>query len=158
MDPSQWLASFRITHENYKRGILNEGDQRKYMSMRDELARSIMQSQGLTVPAGVRPGRAFNVAYVYQIEIGGVARTTTQKISCVEFTSLVSGSFKLGERVTFSLTLSRSQDPLAGVANVKSTTREKANATRLTCEFEGLGEERLARLETALFDAALSRF
>jgi hypothetical protein len=158
MDAAQWLASFRITHENYKRGTLNEGDQRKYLGMRDELARSIMQSQGLTVPDGVPPRRAFPVAYVYQIEIGGVTRTTTQKISCLEFTCLVTGTFKLGERVSFSLVLARTQDPLAGVANVKAAIREKANATRLTCEFDGLGEERLSRLETALFDAALSRF
>jgi hypothetical protein len=158
MDPAQWLASFRITHENYKRGALNENDQRKYLGMRDELARSIMQSQGLTAPDGVPPRRAFNVAYVYQIEIGGVMKTTTQKISCLEFTALVSGTFKVGERVSFSLMLSRSQDPLAGVANVKLAIKEKAGATRLTCEFDGLGEERLSRLETALFDAALSRF
>ena len=158
MDPAQWIASFRITHENYKRGILNEGDQRKYLGMRDELASSIMQSQGPTVPEGVPPRRAFKVAYVYQIEIGGVSKTTTREISCLEFTSLVSGSFKVGERVSFSLMLARSQDPLAGMANVKVAIREKVNATKLTCEFDGLGEERLSRLETALFDAALSRF
>lgn len=158
MDPSQWLASFRITHENFKRGVLNENDTRKYLGMRDELARSIMQSQGYSAPDGVLPRRAFKVAYVYQIEIGGVAKTTTREISCLEFTALVSGSFKVGERVSFSLMLGRSQEPLAGVSNVKTALREKANATKLTCEFDGLGEERLSRLETALFDAALSRF
>lgn len=158
MDAAQWLASFRITHENYKRGILNEGDVRKYMGMRDELARSIMQSQGITIPEGVPPRRAFKVAYVYQIEIAGVSKTTTREISCLEFTALVSGSFKVGERVSFSLSLSRLQEPLAGVSNVKTAAKEKAGATKLTCEFDGLGEERLSRLETALFDAALSRF
>jgi hypothetical protein len=158
MDAAQWLASFRITHENYKRGILNEGDVRKYVGMRDELARSIMQSQGIAVPENVPPRRAFKVAYVYQIEIGGVSKTTTREISCLEFTALVSGTFKVGERVSFSLMLSRSQEPLAGVSNVKTATKEKAGATKLTCEFDGLGEDRLARLETALFDAALSRF
>src|SRR4051794_16379741 len=86
MEPQQWLSSFRLTHENYKRGILNEGDQRKYMGMRDELARSIMQSQGSTAPEGIPARRAFKVAHVFQIELGGVSRTTTREISCLEFT------------------------------------------------------------------------
>lgn len=157
MEPSQWIASFRVMHENARRGTLSESDQKKYLSMRDELARSVMQSQGLTVPDGVPPRRAFKVAHVFQIEVGGVYKTTTREISCTSFTALVSGTVKEGERVSFILSLSRAAEPLSGNAIVRAVVRQAVNATRITCNFEELGEERTSRIETALFDATLSR-
>ena len=54
MDPSQWIAAFRLTHEQARRGGLNDGELKKYMGMRDELARSLMNSQGLIVPEAPR--------------------------------------------------------------------------------------------------------
>ena len=158
MEPSQWLASFRVMHENARRGLLNESDLKKYTGMRDELARSLMNSQGMVMPEGVPPRRAFKVAHVFPIEIGGVSKTTTREVSCQSFTSLVSGTFKEGERVSFVMNLSRAADPLSGNAIVRAVVRQNANASRITCHFEALGDERLARLETALFDAAMSRF
>ncbi|MDP2274304.1 MAG: hypothetical protein Q8N23_11760 [Archangium sp.] len=158
MEPSQWLASFRVMHENARRGSLSEIDQKKYTGMRDELARSLMSSQGQPLPEGVAPRRAFSVAHVFPIEIGGVTRTTTREVSCQSFTALVSGTFKEGERVSFVMNLSRAADPLSGNALVHAVVRQNVNASRITCHFEALGEERLARLETALFDAAMSRF
>lgn len=158
MEPSQWLASFRFMHENARRGILGEGDLKKYMGMRDELARSLMNSQGLTAPEGVPARRAFKVAHVFPIEIGGLYRTTTREISCDSFTALVAGTYKEGERVSFSLSLTRAAEPLTGNAIVRAVVRQNVSAARITCNFEALGEERTARIETALFDAALSRF
>ncbi len=158
MDPSQWIASFRITHEHARRGTLPEGDQKKYLNMRDELARSLMSSQNMTAPAGVPPRRAFKVAHVFPLELGSLYRSTTKEISCSSFTTIVSGSFKEGERIAFSLNLARAGEPLTGTCLVKVATRQTINSVRLTCDFDALGEERLARLERALFDAALSRF
>lgn len=158
MDPSQWIAAFRITHEHARRGTLPEGEQRKYLVMRDELARSLMSSQGLTAPAGVSPRRAFKIAHVFPIELAGLYRSTTREISCSSFTTIVAATLKQGERISFSLNLSRAGDALTGFAIVKVAMRQTINSVRLTCDFDGLGEERLARLELALFDAALSRF
>jgi hypothetical protein len=158
MDPSQWIASFRVMHENARRGTLSETDQKKYLGMRDELARSLMSSQGLEVPKGVAPRRAFKVAHVFQIELGGTYKTTTRELSCTSFTAIVAASFKEGERLGFTLNLSRAAEPLTGFAVVRAAVRQTVSATRITCNFDDLGEERLARLETALFDAALSRF
>lgn len=157
MEPSQWLASFRVMHENARRGLLNEGDQKRYTSMRDELARSLMNSQGLPVAAGVPPRRALKVAHVFPLELGGVSKTTTREVSCESFTAMVSGTFKEGARVSFIMNLSRAAAPLSGDAIVRTVVRQNANASRITCHFAELGEEPLARLETALFDAALSR-
>lgn len=158
MDASQWLAAFRITHEQARRGVLSEADQKKYLGMRDELARSLMNSQGLAAPEGVPPRRAFKVAHVFPIELNGVYRTTTREISCTGFTALVAGSFKENDRITFSLNLSRAAEPLTGFAITRAVVRQTANAARITCDFDDLGEARTATLELALFDAALSRF
>ena len=158
MDPSQWIAAFRLTHEQARRGGLNEGELKKYMGMRDELARSLMNSQGLIVPEGVPPRRAFRVAHVFPIELSGLYKTTTREISCASFTSVVGSTFKENDRITFTLNLSRASDPLTGFAIVRAVVRQSASAARITCNFDDLGEERTAKLELALFDAALSRF
>lgn len=158
MDPSQWIAAFRITHERARQGTLPDGDQKKYLTMRDELARSLMNSQGLVAPEGVPPRRAFKVAHVFPIELGGLYKTTTREISCTSFTAIVAATFKEGERISFALNLSRAAEPLSGNAIVRTAVRQTISATRITCFFENLGEERLSRLELALFDAALSRF
>ena len=158
MDPAQWIASFSVTHEQAKRGTLSEGELKKYLGMRDELARSLMSAQGREVPSGVPPRRAFRVAHVFPIEINNTTRTFTSEVSCTGFTALVSGSFKEGERVEWALTPARGQEPIVGTSVVVSSPRQSQTTTRLTCRIEGLDEARLERLELALFDAALSRF
>ena len=158
MDPSQWIAAFRITHEQARRGTLTEAESKKYFGMRDELARSLMASQSLNVPEGVPPRRAFRVAHIFPIELSGLYKTTTREISCLEFSAVVGASFKEGDRFSFTINLSRAAEPFAGFAIVKSVVRQTNNSIRITCAFDALGEARLAILELALFDAALSRF
>lgn len=138
--------------------MLNESEKKKYLGMRDELARSLLNSQGSTAPAGVPPRQAFKVAHVFNIELSGLYKTTTREISCAGFTAIVAATFKDGDRVSYVLNLSRGTDPLSGNATVTSAVRQTTNVTRLTCTFDGLDPERLGRLEFALFDAALSRF
>lgn len=158
MDPAQWIAAFRLTHEQAKRGGLDESEKKKYLSMRDELARSLINAQGLTVPEKVPPRRAFRVAQVFPIEINNITRTMTRDLSCMGFTCTVAGSFKEGEQIAFALTLGRNAEPIPGVARVIAAPRQSQTATRLSANFEQLDEERLEKIETALFDAALSRF
>lgn len=158
MDPSQWIASFRITHEQARRGSLTEGEHKKYLGMRDELARSLMNSQGVVAPEGVPPRRAFKIAHVFPIELSGLYKTMTREISCSGFVAVVGASFKEGDRFSFALNLSRAAEPLSGFAIVKSVVRQTASAAKITCAFDDLGEERTSTLELALFDAALSRF
>jgi hypothetical protein len=158
MEPSQWIAAFRLTHEQARRGTLNESELKKYLGMRDELARSLMSAQGTTAPEGVPPRRAFRLAQLFNIEISGLYKTTTREISCQGFTTLVSAAFKEGDRISFTLNFSRVAEPLSGFAIVKSVSRQTSNSVRLVCDFDDLGETRLAVLELALFDAALARF
>ena len=157
MDPAQWIAAFRLAHERSKRGGLEEREKREYLSMRDELARSLINAQGLTVPAKVPARRAFRVAQVFPIEINNITRTLTRDLSCMGFSCTVSGSFKEGEQIAFALTLGRNTEPIPGVARVITAPRQSQNATRLSANFEQLDEERLEKIESALFDAALAR-
>ncbi len=157
MDPAQWLAAFRITHEQSKKGALSEGEHKKYLGMRDELARSLMNAQGLVAPTGTPPRRVFRVAQVFPIEIENVQNTTTRDLSCAGFTASVTGAYKPGQVISWVLTLSRTTEPIAGLAEVVSSQKTGTN-TRLTCNFTGLLEPQAERIETALFDAALARF
>jgi hypothetical protein len=157
MDPAQWIASFRVSHDHFKRGTLNEDDVKKYFSMREELARSLMTAQGMSVPDGVPARRAFRVAQVFPIEVANMYRTMTREISCQGFTATVSGGFKEGEEISFVLTLARSSEPLSGVAAVTASARQGTNNVRLSAKFISLDEARLERIESALFESALAR-
>jgi len=157
MDPSQWIASFRITHEQARKGTLNESELKKYLGMRDELARSLLNSQGLSVPDGVPARRAFTVQHLFPIELAGLYKTMTRELSCKGFVATVGATFKEGDRVSFTMNLSRTSEPLSGNATVTAAQKQGTSVTRITCTYDGLDEERLARLEFGLFDAALSR-
>jgi hypothetical protein len=158
MDPAQWLASFRVLHEQYKRNALNPIEKNKYLAQRDELARGLMESLGQELPAGSVPARrVVKVAQLFNIELSNLYKTMTRELSCQGFTTLVQGSFKEGDRTAFVLTLGRSVDPVQGDAIVKTALKQAGNTTRLVCEFTGLKEPALERIEDAVFDSALAR-
>ena len=157
MDAAQWIAAFRVTHDRAKQGALDAEDTQKYLSNCDELARSLLQAQGISVPKGTSPRRVLKVSHVFPIELGNLYRTTTSELSCTGFTALVAATFKDGDPLSWSLTLGRGQEPLTGQSTVTNATRQGGN-TRVSCTFSGLDEPRLERLERALIDAALSRF
>jgi hypothetical protein len=157
MDPAQWIASFRRAHELAKRGSLSEGEKKKYLSSCDELARSLMTSQGQTAPDEIAPRRALRVAQLFQVEVNNTTRTTTRELSCLGFTATVAGAFSVGDQIDYALTLSRGTDPITGSAEVIAAPKQGGGAARLTVQFGKLDEGRLSRIELAVFDAALSR-
>ncbi|MFZ5442737.1 MAG: hypothetical protein ACOZQL_22195 [Myxococcota bacterium] len=158
MDPAQWIAGFKILHEQMKKGLLKDDEQKKYVAMAEELARSLMAAQGMAPPSGVPARRAFRVAHVFPIEIDNVSRTMTREISCQGFTATVNGMFKEGQQISWALTLSRGTDPMQGMATVETAPRIGGGSSRVTANFNKLTEAQLQRLELALVDAALSRF
>lgn len=158
MDPAQWVASFRVLHEQNKRGALGPLDKNKYLAMRDELARSLMESSGQELGAGtIPPRRMVKVAQLFNIELSNIYKTMTRELSCQGFTTLVQGNFREGDRTAFILSVGRSVDPVQGDAIVKTAQKQAGNTTRLVCEFTGLKEPALERIEEAVFDAALMR-
>ena len=158
MDPAQWIAAFKVTHEKAKRGELKDDEQKKYVGMCEELARSLMAAQGMSPPTGVPARRSFRVAQVYPVEIENVERTMTREVSCGGFTATVNGTFKEGQVISFALTLKRGEDPMQGTATVVSAPRIGGNSSRVTANFNKLTDAQLDRLEKALIDAAVSRF
>ncbi|MFT3712573.1 MAG: hypothetical protein QM817_33410 [Archangium sp.] len=158
MDPNQWFATFRTLHDQNKRGALNPLEKNKYLALRDELARSLMESLGQKFEAGtLPPRRVVKVAQLFNIELSNLYKTMTREISCEGFVTLVQGSFREGDRTAFVLSLGRSVDPVQGDAIVKVAQKQAGTTTRLVCEFTGLKEPALERIEEAVFDAALSR-
>jgi hypothetical protein len=156
MEPAQWLASFNVLHDQNRRGGLNPSEKKKYLQMRDELARSLMQSQNLTVPTNVAPRRALGVAQLFSIELQNVHRVMTRELSCTGYVALVPATFGVGELVTFTLTLGRSIELVKGDSVVKQISKQGTNY-RVVADFKGLMEPALERIEDAVFDAALSR-
>lgn len=158
MDPAQWLGTFRVLHDQNKRGSLGPLDKNKYVAMRDELARSLMENLGQDLGAGtIPPRRLLKVAQLFNIELSNLYKTMTRELSCQGFTTIVQGSFREGDRTAFVLSLGRSVDPVQGDAVVKQAQKQAGNTTRLVCEFTGLKEPALERIEEAVFDAALLR-
>lgn len=158
MDPAQWVASFRVLHEQNKRGSLGPLDKNKYLAMRDELARGLMESSKQEMPAGSTPPRRIvKVAQLFNIELSNLYKTMTRELSCQGFVTLVQGSFRDGDRTEFVLSLGRSVEPVMGDVIVKQALKQAGNTTRLVCEFSGLKEPALERIEEAVFDAALLR-
>ena len=158
MDPAQWIASFRITHDKAKRGELSPDERMRYQGMCEEFARSLMAAQNLSAPEGVPARRAFRVAQVYPIELENVARTMTRDVSCLGFTATASGDFKEGQQISWALTLARNTDPMQGMATVVSAPLVARGSYRVTATFNKLTDAQGDRLEKALIDAALSRF
>ena len=156
VDPTQWIAGFRQQHTSHKAEPLAGEELTTYLAMREELARSLLAAQGLTVPAGQNARRHFRVAQVFPVELNNLYQSVTRDISRAGFSAVVQGAFKDGERVAFALTLARGVEPLTGSANVVSSMRLQGSSRVSFC-IDHLAEAGAERLECALFDAVLAR-
>ncbi|MEW5738947.1 MAG: PilZ domain-containing protein [Myxococcota bacterium] len=157
MDPSEWLAGFRITHQQARDGKLKPEERARYLAMREEFARSLVAAQGLTVPEGQQARRYFRVAQIFPLEVNNLYNTVTKELSRSGFSALITGALKEGDRVEFKLTLARAAEPLTGQAKVVSVVRQAGNS-RVSFAIESMKEADAERLELALFDAVLARF
>lgn len=156
MDPTQWIAGFRQQHARHKAEPLTGEDLATYLAMREELARSLVAAQGLTVPVGQNARRHFRVAQVFPVELNNLYQSVTRDVSRAGFSAVVQGAFKEGERIAFSLTLGRGIEPVTGSANVVSSLRLQGSS-RVSFAIDHLADGGAERLECALFDAVLSR-
>jgi len=156
MDAAAWMKGFRVTHEKARAGQLTPDELQRYHAMREELARSAIVGQGGKVPAGKTARESFSVPQVYQVEINGLYKTVTREVSRSRFTATLSQDYRKGEPISYSMTLSRAQEPLEGQATVVESVRQ-GGASRTTFELSTLSEADAERLEFALFDALLAR-
>ncbi|MEW6431498.1 MAG: PilZ domain-containing protein [Myxococcota bacterium] len=157
MDPAEWLAGFRATHQRAKSGQLKPEEVRKYLAMREEFARSLVAAQGLAVPEGQQARRYFRVAQLYPLEVANLYQTVTRELSRSGFSALITGALQVGEVVEFKLSLGRGAEPVLGQARVVSSVRQTGNA-RVSFAIDSLSDADAERIELALFDAVLARF
>lgn len=157
MDPAEWMKTLKALHEQAKRKELNEQQLATYAGMREELARSLCAAQKLTVQPGQMARETFRVAHAFALEINNVTRTMTRDISKGGFSCLLPQPMKDGEEVSFALTVNRAEEPVTGVVKVIASVRLAGNA-RVSFAYAALSKPSSERLETALFDAVLSRF
>ena len=157
MDPSEWISRFRITHEKAKAGGLNELERKQYLGMREELARSLVNAQSLSVPEGQNARRHFRVAQLFQIEVKNLYKTVTRELSTSGFSAMLAGELKPGDSVPFKLQVNRSAEPVTGIAKVINSVKAQGSF-RTNFEIETMSDAHAEVLECALFDAVLSRF
>lgn len=157
MEPTEWMTGFRATHEKAKAKQLSENQYKSYLEMREELARSLVAAQSLTVPEGQSSRRYFRVAQMLKIEIASTYQTMTRHVSRSGFSVTLATQFKVGEEISFSLTLTREGDPVTGKAKVVSAVKQ-GGGWLTSFSIEVISEANSERLESALFDAVLARF
>jgi hypothetical protein len=124
--------------------------------MCEELARSMMASQGQRLADGVDARKQFKVAQVYAVEVNNLYRAVTREVSCTSFSAVLPDGFKVGQLVTFSLQLGRGAEPITGQARATEVVKQKGSA-RVAFTIEVIGKAASAQLELALFDAVLAR-
>jgi hypothetical protein len=157
MDPSEWIARFRITHDRFKANILNEEQKKDYFGMREELARSLVAAQQLQTPEGSPARKVFRVAQVYKVEINKTYQGMTKMISPSGFSVALATEIRTGTKVQFAIALMRDTEPVTGEAKVVSAAKQGA-LWQLSFAIEHIGEANAERLEVALFDAVLARY
>lgn len=156
MNPSQWIASFRALHERVSRGEANEDDRRRHKAMREELAVSLLASQGQEAPPGGPARKHFRVPQVFPVEVNNIYRVVTKDISRSGFSAMINATLEVGQEVTFSLTLTRGAPPITGRARVAVLTK-LVGTSRVGFAIDSLNDADAERLEMALFDAVLAR-
>lgn len=152
MDAEQWMVQFKQVHEAAKKN----GSDDKHRAMKEELARSLVHAQGLTVPEGQMHRKAFRIAQAWQLELNDTYRCLTRDVSGGGFSALVPASLNVGEEVRFSLRIGGGE-PVTGSASVVAAIKQLGNS-RVSFTIVSMPKADVERFENALFDCVLSRY
>jgi len=153
-----WVRAFRALHHKAKERALPPEEQRTYLQLREQLARSILTVQGLSQPRGESARRSFRVAILLRIALKSAIRSlhaVTVDLSVGGFSAILDQAPDLHEVLDFSLDLSGAE-ALTGQVKVVGT-REHATTSRVSFAFDGLSQGAQERLEIFVFDTALTR-
>jgi hypothetical protein len=151
MDAEQWMLQFKHVHEEAKKN--GSGD--RHRAMKDELARSLVQAQGLSVPEGQSHRKAFRVAQAWQLELNNGHKCITRDVSGGGFSAIVPTHFNVGEKVTFKMRVGG--DPVTGSASVVAAIKQAGNS-RISFSIVSMPTAEAERFEDALFDCVLKRY
>jgi hypothetical protein len=159
MSINAWLQEFRVLHKRARQKQLNEEEKKLYLSAREQFARALTAAQGMTLKPGEMARTTFRVAQAMQIELSlasGIIRALTLDVSRGGFSVVLAKVPSDSELVGYTLRMPDGMDPIIGRARVVASKKQIGNY-RLSFSFEGMSEYDQDRLETVLFDAALSR-
>lgn len=159
MSINAWLQEFRVLHKRARQKQLNEEEKKLYLSAREQFARALTAAQGMTLKPGEMARTTFRVAQAMQIELSlasGIVRALTLDVSRGGFSVVLAKVPSESELVGYTLRMPDGMDPIIGRARVVASKKQIGNY-RLSFSFEGMSEYDQDRLETVLFDAALSR-
>jgi hypothetical protein len=154
---SDWVRSFRELHQRARTATLGPGEETRYHSMREELARAMLAAQKLTLKPGETPRRALRVARAIQIDLkvgATTERTVTLDLSTGGFSAMLARPPTLGELVGVSLRVPGGE-PLACRASI-TDIKPLAGSVRVAGSFVDLKSADLERLEFFVIDAVLS--
>ncbi|HVG61913.1 MAG TPA: PilZ domain-containing protein [Hyalangium sp.] len=159
MSVNGWLQEFRALHKRARQKQLNEEDKRLYLQAREQFARALTAAQGMTLRPGEMARQTFRVAQAMQIELSlnsGIIRAMTLDISKGGFSVVLGKPPAENEMVGYTLKMPEGADSIIGRAQLVASRKQIGNY-RLSFSFQSMSEYDQERLETVLFDAALSR-
>jgi hypothetical protein len=155
---ARWLLDFRALHERAKKDQLGAAELARYRQGRDELARALLAAQRLSVKPGETPRRTLRVARALQADLDLLTsrvRAMTIDVSAGGFSCLLTRAPPMGDELGFTLRLPGAE-PLSGKARVQDVKAREGNV-RVAFMFVGLTEAEIERVETFVFDTALSQ-
>ncbi|MBL8920656.1 MAG: PilZ domain-containing protein [Myxococcaceae bacterium] len=152
MDATEWMQTFKAVHEAAKKSGSND----RHRAMKEELARSLVQAQGLVVGEGQSPRRTFRIAQAWQVELNGAYKCLTRDVSGGGFSALVPTNLSVGDEVRFSIRIGGGE-PVTGSAKVVAAIRQTGNS-KVSFSIASMPTADAERLENAIFDSVLTRY
>jgi len=156
----EWMKAFRELHTRFRAGKLDEAERRDYFEAREQLARSLIAAQNLSVEPGKVARQSFRVAHSLQHDIQfakGDVRVPTLDVCVGGLSTVVPQEPNEKEQPGFSLRLPGGVDPIIGRLKLMSVNKRLGNY-RVSYSFVDMPEREAERLESVLFDLVLSRF
>jgi PilZ domain len=154
---TEWLRNFRDLHERARKGGLGPDEETTYHAMREELARTMLAAQKISLKPGQVPRRMLRVARALQLDldVGGVhARSMTLDLSTGGFSTNLARSPSLGDMVEVSLRLP-STEPLVCRARI-TDVKPQLGSTRVAAQFVNLPDADQERLELFILDTVIA--
>ena len=152
-----WFSAFRDLHERSRRGQLGARDLALYRAGRDELARTLLAAQKLTLRPGEMARQALRVRRALQVDLDLVtttARATTVDVSAGGFSTVVEKAPPVGEEISYRLRIPAGET-VAGKARIVDAKAQAGNV-RLACQFLNLAPDEREALEMFVFDTVLA--
>jgi len=154
----EWLIEFKKAHEKYRSGDLTGADRKAYLDAREQLAAALMKAQGMQRAPSEPARSAFRVAQATPVEFRlgeEKVQSLTQDVARGGFSTLLAAKLDPDQVCSFTLKLPGGAT-LSGKCKVVAAKRQTAT-TRYSFMFVNVPENDIDKLETVLFDWALSK-